>query len=413
MQKAAETEQLDASRTDQLLSRVPAIKTSEDDTTDFAKRVGSLPAPKTGTKIPVKFPSDSSLAPPSKDPANSLEVVRYSPEGDVPLAPDLNVTFSQPMVAVTSQEQAAQYAPVELSPQVEGRWRWLGTKTLMFDTTKRFPMATEFTARVPAGTKSANGLILKKDVVWKFKTPPPKVLAMVPANQTVKRDALMLITFDQQIDPSAVLRNISVTAAGKRITNLRLATQSEIDGELSLLSYLKDVQPGRWLAFRAVNADGSTANALPPASEITVTVNAGTPSAEGPLTTITAQAYTFRTYGPFKFVSSYCGYQNSKECKPFDGWQIEFTNAIDGAKFTKEMVTVTPAVEGLNIFPSGNTIYIQNYKKGRTTYTVRVDAGLTDAFGQTLSEPVTAIFKVGTGDANLYAAGRIYDRPRS
>ncbi len=84
---------------------------------------------------------------------SSLEVIRFSPEGEVPLAPDLSVTFSQPMVAVTSQEEAAKYAPVELTPQVEGRWRWLGTKTLMFDTDKRFPMATKFTARVPAGTK--------------------------------------------------------------------------------------------------------------------------------------------------------------------------------------------------------------------------------------------------------------------
>jgi len=35
---------------------------------------------------------------------------------------------------------------VELTPQVEGKWRWLGTKTLMFDTTKRFPMATKFSS---------------------------------------------------------------------------------------------------------------------------------------------------------------------------------------------------------------------------------------------------------------------------
>ena len=84
------------------------------------------------------------------------------------------------MVAVTSQEEAAKYAPVELTPQVEGRWRWLGTKTLMFDTTKRFPMATKFTARVPAGTKSATGQTLAKDVTWTFTTPPPKVETMIP-----------------------------------------------------------------------------------------------------------------------------------------------------------------------------------------------------------------------------------------
>ena len=98
----------------------------------------------------------------------ALEVVRFSPEGEISLAPDLSVTFSQPMVAVTSQEQAAQIVPVELTPQAEGKWRWLGTKTLMFDTTKRFPMATKFTARVPAGTKAANGQVLQKDVVVDF-----------------------------------------------------------------------------------------------------------------------------------------------------------------------------------------------------------------------------------------------------
>src|SRR5436190_3207304 len=173
-----------------ILKRLPAIKADPDDQTDFAKRVGSLPAPKTGQRIPVKFPSDEMRNPPSVGGGRTLEVLRHSPDGEVSLAPDLSVTFSQPMVAVTSQEEAAKYAPVELSPQVEGRWRWLGTKTLMFDTTKRFPMATKFTARVPAGTKSATGQTLDKAATWTFTTPPPKVETMIPQSQIVRRDAL-------------------------------------------------------------------------------------------------------------------------------------------------------------------------------------------------------------------------------
>src|SRR5213083_1222084 len=35
-----------------LLRRLPAIKSDPNDQTDFAKRVGSLPAPKTGNRIP-------------------------------------------------------------------------------------------------------------------------------------------------------------------------------------------------------------------------------------------------------------------------------------------------------------------------------------------------------------------------
>ncbi|MEO6335174.1 MAG: Ig-like domain-containing protein, partial [Pyrinomonadaceae bacterium] len=281
-QQLAPADPLSAGDAANLLKRLPEIKPEADDRADFAKRLGTLPAPKTGKQIPVRFPSEEGRGTPKVTPGTSLEVIRYSPEGEISLAPDLSVTFSQPMVAVTSQEEAAKYAPVEVSPQVEGRWRWLGTKTLMFDTDKRFPMATKFTARIPAGTKAVNGQTLSRDVVWTFTTPPPKVEKTIPTNQVVKRDALIFVSFDQAVSPDAVLKTISVTAGGRKIA-VRLATQEEIDGDANVSYHSKETQPGRWLAFRAVNADGSTGNALPPASTISVSVDAGTASAEGPL----------------------------------------------------------------------------------------------------------------------------------
>ncbi len=389
-----------------LLKRIPEIKPATDDTTDFAKRIGTLPAPKTGNKIPVKFPSDEMRALPSGDQGNqSLQVVRYSPEGEVPLAPDLSVTFSQPMVAVSSQEEAAKYAPVELTPQVEGRWRWLGTKTLMFDTTKRFPMATKFTARIPAGTKSATGQALAKDVVWTFTTPPPKVETMMPSNGTVtRRDALMYVSFDQEINADAVIKSIAVSAAGKRLP-IRLATQAEIDADGSISYYSKQAQPKRWLAFRAVNSDGLTKNALPPASAISVIIDKGTPSAEGPLTTIKAQTFSFKTYSPLKFNRGWCSYQDNKNCSPFEAWYLEFNNSIEASKFTKEMIKIEPAIEGLKIYASGNYIYVEGYKKGRTTYKVTIDGTVSDIYGQALGQAATATIKVGSAEQNLYAQG--------
>ncbi|MEQ1646809.1 MAG: hypothetical protein ABL959_25365, partial [Pyrinomonadaceae bacterium] len=126
-QALAATDPLSEGDAANLLKRIPEIKTTTDDKTEFAKRIGTLPAPKTGNKIPVKFPSDDMRGMPKVDMSGqTLQVLRYSPEGEIPLAPDLSVTFSQPMVAVTSQEEAAKFAPVELTPQVEGRWRWLG-----------------------------------------------------------------------------------------------------------------------------------------------------------------------------------------------------------------------------------------------------------------------------------------------
>lgn len=403
-QSLASTESIAEAESNAILKRLPGIKSDPDDQTDFAKRIGSLAAPKTGKQVSVKFPSDDERGTPKVNPGTTLEVVRSSPEGEISLAPDLSVTFSQPMVAVTSQEEAAKYAPVELSPQVEGRWRWLGTKTLMFDTDKRFPMATKFTARVPAGTKSATGQVLAKDVTWTFTTPPPKVEQMFPQNQVTRRDALIYLSFDQAVDPAVVLGTISVSAGGRKIAT-RLATQEEIDRDSTINYYSKQAQPTRWLAFRAVSTDGSTENALPPASTITVSVNAGTPSAEGPLRTQKAQSYSFTTYGPFKFNKSYCGWQQNANCGPFHDWYLEFNNPIDASKFTKEMVKIEPAIEGLKIFPSGNNLYFQGYKKGRTNYKITVDAGLADTFGQTLGQAVSTTIRVGDAEQNMYAQG--------
>jgi uncharacterized protein YfaS (alpha-2-macroglobulin family) len=404
-QDPSRADPISAAESGKILSRLPAIKSDPNDQTEFAKRIGTLPAPKTGKQIPVKFPADSDRALPNVNAAaRSLEVIRFSPEGEVPLAPDLNITFSQPMVAVTSQEEAAKIAPVELSPQVEGRWRWLGTKTLMFDTDKRFPMATKFTARVPAGMKSATGQTLQKDFTWTFTTPAPKVEQMFPQNQVVRRDALMFIRFDQAIVQEAVLRTITVTAGGRKLPT-RLATQAEIDGDSTISYYSKQSQPGRWIAFRAVNANGSPADAMPGASTIMVHVEKGTPSAEGPLTTNARQSFQFTTYGPFKYSRAYCGWAQNPNCSPFDAWYVEFNNPIDSGKFAKEMIRIDPPVEGLNVYPSGNNIYFQGYKKGNTTYKITIDGELTDTFGQTLGQPAVATIKVGAAPQNFYAQG--------
>ena len=159
----AKGENLSEAETAGLLKRLPPIKSEKDDQQDFAKRIGSLPAPKTGKIVPVKFPAPENRNAPDANNSNVLEVLRFAPEGSVEIAPELSITFSQPMVAVTTQEQAAQVVPVRLTPEVKVNWRWLGTKTLLFDAEARFPMATKFTATVPAGTKSSTGAVSNKE----------------------------------------------------------------------------------------------------------------------------------------------------------------------------------------------------------------------------------------------------------
>src|SRR5688500_1590298 len=151
--------ELSQSETENILNRLPPMTVDANANQEFALREGSLPPPRTGSTVEVSFPAPGASNAETVT-AGPLEVVRYSPEGSIPLAPELSITFSQPMVAVTSQEEAATSVPVNLSPQPPGRWRWLGTKTLIFQPDGRFPMATTYAVTIPAGTRAANGSTL-------------------------------------------------------------------------------------------------------------------------------------------------------------------------------------------------------------------------------------------------------------
>ena len=110
--------------TNNLLKRLPAIKTEADDQKEFAMRDRSLPPPKTGQTINASFPPADNVGLPDQTAFGPLEIVRFAPEGEVALAPHLTITFSQPMIAVTSvMDLAASQVPVKLSPATPGKWR--------------------------------------------------------------------------------------------------------------------------------------------------------------------------------------------------------------------------------------------------------------------------------------------------
>ena len=339
--KVAEASVLSDAETQSILKRLPPIKSEPGDKAEFALREKSLPPPRTGATVMQPFPAMSEIARPEQVSNGPLEVVRYSPEGDVPIAPNLSVTFSQPMISVTSQEEAAQSVPVQLSPQPPGKWHWIGTKTLLFEPDVRFPMATQYSVSVPMGTKSANGGTLRQTKTWKFTTPPPKVKQTYPGGRSTARDTLMFVEFDQRVDPAAVLRSIK-TASGKTQLPVRIATAKEIDENETVKGLVKSAEPGRWVAFRALDSNGNTRLALPGDAGITVTIGPGTPSAEGSRTTTDKQEFYFFTYGPLRMTKFECGYNQG--CTPNDPWRMEFSNEIDASKFQESQVRIEPGI---------------------------------------------------------------------
>jgi hypothetical protein len=381
-----------------LIKRLPPVKSEDGDEKDFAMRDRSLPAPRTGQTISETFPPATSASAPDQTAAGPLEVLRMSPEGDVPIAPHLSVTFSQPMVAVTSnQDLAASQVPVKLSPQPPGKWRWIGTKTLLFEPTGRFPMATNYSVEIPAGTKSATGGALAAAKRWSFATPPLQIKTSHPQAGPQSRHPLFFIEFDQRVNPDSLLGKISLQGGGAA-HRLRLATEAEVAADEHVRNLAKTANKNFWIAFRVA---GNSNNPLMAATQYTVRVEAGAPSAEGPRTTPRDQSFRFSTYSPLAVTDHRCGYDHN--CAPGMAWSVQFNNQLDTAAFDQKLVRVAPELPGMKVSNFGYAIQIDGQSKGRTVYTVTLDASIKDVFGQTLGENKTLTFKVGDAMPGLAA----------
>jgi uncharacterized protein YfaS (alpha-2-macroglobulin family) len=398
--KVAPSTVLSEHDTANILKRMEPIKAEDPDEQDFALREQSPLPPRTGNTIKVSFPASERVAPSGNNASDPLEVVRYSPEGDVSLAPQLAITFSHSMVALSSQEEAAANVPVELSPQQPGKWRWLGTRTLVFEPTGRFPMATEYSVNVPAGIKSATGVVLAKPKSWTFTTATPTIVQSYPGTaQTQARDTLMFIAFDQRIDPAAMMKSVQVRN-GATVLPARLATKEEIAADAEVKRLVEATQNDRWLALRAVNSQtGETKLALPSQANITVEVIAGAPSLEGPLRSKAPQQFSFTTYGPLHVTKTECGYEN--KCRPNEALQIRFNNRLSTATFDQSQVHIEPALPGFRVTIFDESMIINGPTKANTRYRVTFDRALQDIFGQTIESGETASFDVSMSSPML------------
>ena len=380
-----------------VLDRLPPMTADPADEKGFALREGSLPPPRTGRTVQAVFPPPPGPAAPDAAAAGPLRVLRHAPDGDVGLAPNLSVTFSQPMVALTSHEELAKEAvPIRLSPEPPGRWRWVGTKTLVFEPGLRFPMATTYAVEAPAGLRSATGGVLPASVRWTFTTPPPTLTASHPKDEPARRDTLLFAAFDQTVDPQALLET-TVVRAGSTPVRARLATAEEVKADDDVTRRAAQAGEGRWVALRAVDP-------LPADSPVEVTVVPGTPSAEGPRRTEKPQGWSFRTYGPLRVTKHQCGWRNG-ECPPFTPWWITLSNPIDAGSFQKEMVRVEPALPALKVDVYNDQLMVSGRATGRTRYRVTLSSALPDAFGQTLGQDEAVDFQVTAAPRSLTAAG--------
>ena len=384
-----------------VIDRLPPWDGDDGGAADFNRPVESLPPPRTGTTVDQPFPAGPDIAAPPIDPG-PLEVLRVQPEGEVGIAPFIGITFNQPMVPLATIGQLDDIdVPAEITPPLPGRWQWIGTRTLRFEHDQeifdRLPMATGYVVEVPAGTESASGGELAETFRFEFETPPPSLVRLIPAHDSLDLHPVFLATFDQRVEPSAVLEAITLSADGEE-REIRLASAAEIEGD-DLIGYQAGrALEGTWVAFRPVVS-------LEPDSSIRITVGPHVPSAEGPNTNENSRTVEARTYAPLRIVGTNCPRESRWPCRPGRSLRTTFNNGLDRETVDAAAISVTPEIPDATISASGRYLTISGPTLAGTVYKVVIPGTLGDVFGQRLGEPETVEFHIKEAPPLIHLLG--------
>jgi hypothetical protein len=89
--------------------------------------------------------------------------------------------------------------------------------TLIFNPEEPWSRSTKYVVKVPAGITSIYGETLAKDSVFEFSTPTIQFVTPCPVNNIhapLPPSPIVIIRFDQKIDPEEVIKTVKVRVGG-------------------------------------------------------------------------------------------------------------------------------------------------------------------------------------------------------
>lgn len=381
--QVVEGEALDDGEIERLVQRLPDLEAEEEDEVEFKRRDESLPPPLTGEDIDGEWPPDLSDPAAQPAPEGPLVAQAFRPTGEVRPPFQVAVAFDRPVVeigAVGTQE----IPELEMAPEIEGRWRWLGTQTVVFEPADRWPMATEFEISVQSGLEAVDGAQLDETLRFEFTTPAPEVQTIYPRTGPQATDTPVAVVFNQAIDLQSA-EAIRVTQGADEIPMEVLQPGAGRADAIEQWGLQEAEEQDRVivLAPQRSFAGGDTA---------AVHVDGPLASAQGPVVGMASESWTFEVRGPFELDTLRCGGRHG--CTPLTTPQAVFSNPVDADESNLD-VQADPPVDDLSARVSGRRISLQGDFQPKTRYTVTFPAGLYDVFGQPLEGDRSAPIDVG------------------
>jgi uncharacterized protein YfaS (alpha-2-macroglobulin family) len=345
----------------------------------------------------------------SEPPGRELGILRTAPDDPAEPGEIVTVTFDRP-VAGGLDETVSAASIFSISPSVEGRVEWRDPVTLRFTPAAPLVPGTTYRVRIADGFAAMDGARLAEPYTFTFRVSRARVLTGDPVsphayNRYVTREPAFRILLSSPADADALARATRIEpgpgCAMARPMGLRAVEQRRMgNDDPQMFAYAGATGADSAFDLRRVVVLAPE-RPLPPACPATLVLPASMDSVGG-----TPLRWLFSTYGPLAVERAGCPQAGGCHYGPAE---VVFSTPVSGAEVLRRV-----HLSGGTRFNVGDTAQtsdswvLEGRLLPRHAYTVTVDAGTTDVFGQRLARASVTPFRTpGVPPSVVYPHGKM------
>ena len=327
----------------------------------------------------------------------AFQVSEYAPAGIVPwqnIEGGVWILFSEPVIpAGKLGKPVTDSEVVQIHPEVEGIYRWYGSRLLSFEPTSSLVPATEYTVVLSRELTSLRGDPLEGMNAFRFRTPPLQLLSMDPSGTDVPPEACreLLLYFNFPVELAAIGRYIKVEAEDRHFPFVAVYAEEDLleSGEgsgtdSSILLKMKEE--------------------LPWDTDVVVRVLVGARPGEQNYGTDVEQRLGFHTLEPFRLE-----YGEVYDWLPSVEAGLIFNHPVAEQDLRSYIDVQLPGYElQENLAVYGSSVYLKNLPVDfESTFSLSIAKGLRDIYDQGLAYGETVELEVGPAASyvNFRASG--------
>ena len=337
-------------------------------------------------------------APPNGGDGDGTRVLLVGPQGAQVSPRQAVVIFDRPMVALDQLDAMGEKVPLTCSAQgdaaLRGKTRWAGTSTAVWiPEGDHFPKGNAITCVVADGARAQDGTALRGAVEFSFETARPTLTSSEPYDRAPAVDPArpMLLVFDQDVALAQIQEHLSLLDQSGKKVKFSLSRASEPNPKGDEDPVQKNVPT---VFAREVERSALITAPLQRDSGYTLVLSPGLRGVEGPLGTTEATEIGFRTVPPPEILDAW---PRGREVDPFTEIRLDLKTRTDAAELGARM-HISPAPpdgwDPAEAYSWSSWVYGVRLKP-MTDYTITVDAGAKDSFGQVYAEGTSWSFKTG------------------